>query len=173
MTENLLLETSRRKLEQYHLYFDNLFSCPDLIIHLHKIGLKATGTVRQNRVKEKNKLEKNVPRGTMKVKQEKNSGLNYITLMDSTEVSLLSTAAGVSPIQNVKRYSKDKRSKDDIETPLAFAIYNKYMGGVDIHDQYCGTLLPIFKSKKWTWVILMRLVQSSIANAVILFNTVQ
>ncbi|XP_018395966.1 PREDICTED: piggyBac transposable element-derived protein 3-like [Cyphomyrmex costatus] len=173
MTEKFLLSTSRKKVEQYHLYFDNYFTSPDLIIHLHKIGLKATGTVRQNRVKENNKLGNNVPRGTIKVKHEKNSGLNYITVMDSKEVSLLSTAAGVNPLRMMRRYSQEKRSKDDIAMPNAFANYNKHMGGVDTHDQYCSTLLPIFRSKKWTWVVLMRLIQSSISNAVILFNTVQ
>lgn len=130
-----------------------------------------TGTVKQNRVKENNKLANNVSRGTMKVKHEKNSGLNYITLMDSKEVSILSTAAAVSPLQNVKRYVKDKSRKDDIAMPNAFAKYNKYMGGADIHDEYCSTLLPTFRSKKWTWVVLMQLIQSSLANAVILFNS--
>ena len=125
MTENFLL-TSRKKVVQYHLYFHNYFATPDLVIHLHKIGLKTTGTVKQNRVKENNKLVKNNPRGTMKVKHERNSGLNYITLMDSKEVSLLSTAAAVSSPQIVKRYFKDKRSKDDIAMQNWFAKYNKY-----------------------------------------------
>lgn len=173
MTEKFLLATPRKKLEKYHLYFDNYFASPDLTIHLQKIGLKSTGTVKQNRVKVNNKLDKNVPRGTMKVVHEKNSGLNYITLMDSKEVSLLSTAAGVNPLKNVKRYSKEKKGKDDIPMPDAFSNYNKYMGGVDIHDQYCSALLPIFRSKKWTWVVLMRVIQSSIANAVILYNAVR
>ena len=129
--------------------------------------------MKQNRVKENNRLEKNVPRGTMKIKHERNSGLNYITLMNSKEVSLLSTTAAVSPPLIVKRYFQDKRTKDDIAMPNTFAKYNKYMGGVDIHDHYCSTLLPIFRSKKWTWVILMRLIQLSIANAVILCNSVR
>lgn len=54
--------------------------------------------------------------------------------------------------------------------PAAFSLYNKYMGGVDTHDQYCSKLLPTFRSKKWTWSMLMRIIQSSITNAVIIFN---
>ena len=46
-------KTEREKLKKYHLFFDNFFTSPDLMIHLQKIGLAATGTVRQNRVKAK------------------------------------------------------------------------------------------------------------------------
>ena len=51
MTQNLLLSVIPRKLIQYHLYFDNYSTNPDLLVHLKKIRLKATGTVRVNRVK--------------------------------------------------------------------------------------------------------------------------
>lgn len=57
--------------------------------------------------------------------------------------------------------------------PSAFSIYNKYMGGVDIHDQYCSKVTPTMRSKKWTWSILMRLIQSSLSNAVIIRNAVR
>ncbi|XP_043469690.1 piggyBac transposable element-derived protein 3-like [Leptopilina heterotoma] len=173
LTEQLLMTTSRKKIEAYHLYFDNYFSSPDLLIHLKKVGLNATGVVQKNRVKEKNSLEKNPKRGSFKVKHEKNSGLNYITLMDSKEVSLLSTCAGISPLQDRKRYSKEKKCRDVIAMLSAFSNYNSYMGGVDLHDQYCSYLLPSFRSKKWPWPVLMRLIQSSITNAVILHNAVQ
>ena len=53
MDQNLLGKTLREKLKKYHLVFDNFFTSPDLMIHLQKIGLAATGRVRQNRVKAK------------------------------------------------------------------------------------------------------------------------
>lgn len=173
LSEKLLLSTSRKKLAQYHTYFDNYFTSADLLVHLNNVGLKATGIVRKDRMKEKNSLGKNVARGTYNVKSEVNSGMNYITLMDSKEVSLLSTAAGVTPLKEVKRYSKENKSKIDIPMPNAFSMYNKYMGGVDIHDQYCSSLLPSFRSKKWTWPVLLRLIQSSVTNAVLLSNAVR
>lgn len=45
------------------------------------------------------------------------------------------------------------------------------MGGVDIHDQYCSRVLPILRSKKWTWDIFERIIQSTVTNAVVLYNT--
>jgi len=61
------------------------------MIHLKKIGLSATRTVRQNRVKTKIDVLKKVERGTTISVHEANSKLNYITVMDSKPVSILST----------------------------------------------------------------------------------
>jgi len=102
--EDLLLNTTKKKLGMYHLYCDNFFTSPDLFIHLQQIGLKATGVVRKDRIKEENSIDKKSTRGTYAVKHNKTSGLNFITLMDSKEVSVLSTAAGVQPIKKAKRY---------------------------------------------------------------------
>jgi len=171
MLEQLLCNISPRKLSRYHVYFDNLFCCPDLLVHLKKAGLRATGTVRENRIDQKNNVDKDAPRGTYAVKHDKNSGVNFITVKDSKLVSVLSTAAGVTPQSSVKRYSKELKSKVEIPFPNAFKIYNLFMGGVDIHDMYCNRLLPIIRSKKWTWIIFIRIIQSSITNATVLWNS--
>jgi len=70
-----------------------------------------------------------------------------------------------------ERYSKEKKKRVKIDMPAAFNIYNKFMGGVDIHDQYCNKVLPSMRSKKWTSSIFMRLIQSSLTNSLIIFNT--
>ncbi|XP_051169421.1 piggyBac transposable element-derived protein 3-like [Leptopilina boulardi] len=170
MLQQLLSNIPPTKLLQYHVYFDNLFCCPDLLVHLKKIGLRATGTVRSNRIKEKNNIKDDAPRGTYAVKNDKHSGINFITLKDSKLVSVLSTAAGVRPLTSVKRYNKEVKRKTEVPFPNAFSAYNKFMGGVDIHDQYCNRVMPIMRSKKWTWVIFIRLIQSAITKAVILSN---
>ncbi|OXU21050.1 hypothetical protein TSAR_000283 [Trichomalopsis sarcophagae] len=127
----------------------------DFILHLQKLRLKCTGTIRKNRVKEKNILEKKAPRGT------------YI---DSKPVSIVSTAAGVSPLSTSRRYSSEARSEIDIPFPQAFHLYNKFMGSVDVHDGHCNNVLPSIRSKKWTWVVFIRFIQASITNAHVIFN---
>jgi len=47
------------------------------------------------------------------------------------------------------------------------------MGGVDLHDSHCNYLLPSFRSKKWTWVIFERLIQSAVTNVNVLSNSVR
>lgn len=158
------------KIPQFHLYFDNYFTGMDLMVHLQKLGLKSTGTIRENRVKEKNVIDKKAPRGTYIVKHEQNSHINYITLMDSKPVSIVSTAAGVTPLLPSRRYDSQTRSKIEIPFPQAFHLYNKFMGGVDLHDGHCSNVLPSIRSKKWTWVVFIRLIQASITNSLVIFN---
>jgi len=129
--------TSTGKISQFHLYFDNYFTNLDLVVHLRKLGLKCTGTIRDNRVKEKNVMNKKAPRGEYVVKHEKNNGINYITVMDSKPVSVVSTAAGATPLLPSKRYSSQERTKVEIPFPKAFHLYNKFMGEVDLHDGHC------------------------------------
>lgn len=173
MLEEMLKTIPPRKLMRYHVYFDNLFCSPDLLVHLKKVGIRATGTVRENRINVKNTLDKKAPRGTHLVQHDKKSRLNFITVQDSKPVSILSTAAGVSPLGSVERYDREEKARKELPFPNAFRVYNQFMGGVDIHDQYCSRVLPIFRSKKWTWVILMRLIQTAITNATVIWNTAQ
>lgn len=46
------------------------------------------------------------------------------------------------------------------------------MVGVDQHDCHCSNLMPSIRSKKWTWVILLGIIQASITNATVLKNFV-
>ena len=86
------------KVSQFHLYFDNYFINLDLIVHLRKLGLKCTGTIRDNSIKEKTVIDKGAPRGEYVVKHRKNSSMNYITVVDSKPVLIVSTALGVTPL---------------------------------------------------------------------------
>jgi len=170
MVDTLLKSVSKKKLAQYHLYFDNFFTSPDLVLHLKKIDLRSTGTLRKNRIKKQHKFDKKDPRGTFKVNHDRNSGVNYISFIDSKQVSLLSTAAGVSPMTPMKRYSSNTKKRDEYLFPLAFCTYNKNMGGVHLHDYRCKRVPISINAKKWTWPIFCRIIQSSIVNAVVLWN---
>lgn len=132
--------------------------------------MRSTGTVRKNRIKVQQTLGKKAPRGSHVANHDKNSGVNYITVMDSKPVSILSSATGVTPLSSMQRYSKDEHKKTETQFPHVVMIYNKYIGGVDVHDYRCNRVMLSIRSKKWTWVILLRIIQSSITNATILWN---
>jgi len=98
--------------------------------------------IRNNRVKEKNVMNEKAPSGKYVVKHEKNNGMNYVTVMDSKPVSVVSSAARAIPLLPSKRYSLRERTKVEIPFPKAFHLYNKFMGGVDLHDGHCNNVLP-------------------------------
>ena len=83
MLQKLLTTVSPRNISRYQIYFDNFFCSPDLLVHLRKIGLRATGTVRANRVSGVTVDVDKKSKRTFSVKHDKNSGINYITVMDS------------------------------------------------------------------------------------------
>ena len=109
-------------------------------------------------------------RGEYVVKHEKNSGMNYITEVDSKPVSIFLTTAGVTPLLPSKRYSSQSRSKVEIPFPKAFHLCNKFMRRVHLHDGHCNNVLPSIRSKKWTSVDFMRLIQASIVNALVIYS---
>lgn len=47
------------------------------------------------------------------------------------------------------------------------------MGGVDLQDYRCKKVRPSIHSKKWTWSVFIRLLQSSLTNATVLWNLCQ
>jgi len=96
--------------------------------------------------------------------------MNFVTLKDSKDVSILSTAMG-KPHTLVKRYNKESKTKGDILFLNAITTYNQFMEEVDLHDMYCTRVMSIITSKKWTCIIFVRIIQSSITNATILWNT--
>ena len=44
------------------------------------------------------------------------------------------------------------------------------MGGVDLHDYRCKKVASSMRSKKWTWSVFVRLIQSALANATGIWN---
>lgn len=158
-------------LKNYRLHFDNFFTSPDLLVHLKKLNLLATGTVRKDRVKVDTKMSDKEPRGALKSSFDVNSELNCVTVMDSKPVTILSTAHGVQSKSFLERWDKEKRAKLPIEFPHLFTKYNKHMGGVDLHNQHCNDIIPCIRSKKWTWCLFLRIIQASISNVLVLRNT--
>ena len=58
--------------------------------------------------------------------------MKFISMINSKEVSVLSTAAGVTPLK--PRYSRTANKLKDLGFPFAFSLYKKFMGGVDLYD---------------------------------------
>lgn len=57
MLAEFFKQVEEDRVKQYHIYFDNLFTSPDLLVHLLQKGLVSTGTVRDNRVFTKDIVE--------------------------------------------------------------------------------------------------------------------
>ncbi|XP_035215200.1 piggyBac transposable element-derived protein 3-like [Stegodyphus dumicola] len=122
----------------HKVYFESFFTGFSLMKYLQDIDVRATGTVRFNRMNKR-------PIATDKEIRKKESGaydyrfdsrneIIAVTWNDNSCVMLLSNHETIEPISEMKRWSRTE--KTDIQVPQTKLIseYNKYMGGVDKRD---------------------------------------
>ena len=82
-------------------------------------------------------------------------------------VNVVSTLASPSDVTSVQRQQKDG-TRMTVECPLCVALYNLYMGGVDLGDQLRGYYHVRLKCTKNYKYIFWFLVDVAITNAFIL-----
>lgn len=87
---------------------------------------------------------------------------------DSKSVMLLSNCHNYD-LTTVERKQKDG-SKKTVSCPEAISFYNKYMGGVDMTDQYTVLYDIDRKSDKWWKRVFQRLLMTSVTNAWVLYK---
>lgn len=132
-----LLKISNNRSE-HRVYFDNFFTSYKLLVHLKNEGYFATGTVRENRMPkcplENSKSIGKKARGTMDSRYDHNNEISVVRWNDNSVVTVASNFESVLPNVFVKRYDRKERKDISLPQPNMIAQYNKYMGGVDLHD---------------------------------------
>ncbi|CAB4023379.1 Hypothetical predicted protein [Paramuricea clavata] len=156
-----------------HFYFDNYFSSVPLLEHLLENKTYACSTLRHNRKYFPADLKKiKLKRGEMRTRQNEN--LVCLTWQDKRLVTILST--NVDPQPEVfgpldERTGKRKAVPEEVrEKPAVISLYNKYMNGVDVNDQYRSYYPVGAQSKKWWKYLAWFFVNISIVNGFILQN---
>ena len=115
----------------HHVYFDNYYNSPNLIDLLYKRKTHACGTVRKN--------QKSLPLAVTQAKLKQGetvfhhkNNLLVLKWMDMREVYTLS---GLHKVTNV--ISKKTNYKvQKVNKPQPVFLYNRYMSGVDLTDQF-------------------------------------
>ena len=147
----------------HHIYFDNFFTSYDLIAELKTLGYRATGTVRQNRIRGcplKSDAEmKKSERGSYDYRSD--GDVEIVRWNDNSVVTLCSNAVGVEPVRQVKRRVKNKGSVL-VPQPHVVACYNKGMGGVDLVDRALADYRPSILGKKWYWTLLVNAINIAV-----------
>lgn len=141
----------------HEVFFDNFFTSYDLLVALRDISIKATGTVRENRLKKcpllDTKLMKKKDRGVFDSKC--NKSVMAVKWHDNQCVTIATNYDTVEPLGKAKRWSSAKKASVEVPQPAVIGSYNAHMGGVDILDRFLSTYRPIFRSKKWWWPLFI------------------
>lgn len=164
---DVILKHSNNK--NHSLFFDNFFTSVKLLESLSERGIRATGTVRDNRIGEaKHHL---VASNTMKKKASRGSfeyccnGKVYVTKWhDNAVVNVASNCYTHEPVLSVTRRVKGS-SQVAVTQPHLVKRYNDGMGGVDLMDRLLAAYRPTIRGKKWWWPLFLNVVNVSVVAA--------
>ena len=84
---------------------------------------------------------------------------------DNKAVTLLSSFAGVEPLDEVRRWDKSTKKHVQIPRSLIVQEYNKFMGGIDLHDMLSSLYKYHFKSRRWYIYIFWHLITVAVINS--------
>lgn len=157
----------------YHVYMDNFYTSPGLLLDLLEKKMLACGTIRSHvqgfpRTRA-NELSERAQRGSIRWLRE--GKLLFVRWMDTKMVSMCSTIHNAYDGSTVSRRVKNPKNeweKRQITIPAAAKDYNKYMGGVDLSDALIGYYNVIHKTKKWYKTFFFHFVDIGVVNSLIL-----
>lgn len=154
--------------QNYHMFFDNFFTSLSLLKELQFRGIKATGTVRENRIN-------NCPLINSKNIKKKERGFFDYALADSEIIicrwndnnvtTIASNAASVFPLNRAKRFSQKEKKHLYIEQPRLIKLYNENMGGVDRSDQNIAQYRISIRGKKWYFPLISHTIDMAVQNS--------
>lgn len=148
------------------IFVDRFFTSVELV---KTLPFACVGTVMSNRI--------NLPSMTRKLIRGEsegkclNSGIVCFKWKDSKEFMLLSNSHD-GTISTADRKQKDGSIKT-YDCPEAIVAYNKYMGGVDLTDQFTVTYDIDRKANKWWKRTFQRFLMTAVTNSWILYQKQQ
>ena len=157
------------------IYADNYFSSLGLVRHLQKMGIRYTGTARDNRIG-KPCLRTSDDMGKKKVKKgeldycSSDDGIVALKWKDNKVVTVISNDKGVEPMGKVERYCKETKKRETIPCPSVILSYNAHMGGIDKSDMLVTLYRTPMKSKRWYLRLFAHCIDVAVVNAWLLYR---
>lgn len=155
--------------KNFKVFADNFFTSLALVEALKARDIFYVGTVRVNRLKgcplQNEKELKKVGRGAFDEVVDLTSGAVAVRWFDNRTVDLLSTYVGAEPTVDVQRYDKKQKRIIKVPCPAIVKEYNKFMGGIDLHDMLTALYRFPLKGKRWYMYIFYYTFHMMVVNA--------
>jgi Transposase IS4 len=168
-----LLEELPRE-SSYHIFIDNFFTSFRLLDHLRCNGIRATGVIRSNKLRqcpiESTKSLEKKARGFFDQRTDNRNSLTIVGWNDNRSVYVTSNAVGSEPKATVSRWCRKTSTRINVEQPNLIKMYNRYMGGVDRCDQNISTYRISTRSKKWWWALFVWVPDMVLQNCWLLYR---
>ncbi|KAI5722453.1 hypothetical protein M8J76_008557 [Diaphorina citri] len=144
-------------------YFTSL-KCAEVLLEKN---IYLTGTVRSDRTGEavkKLKSDKQMKRGdTSEVVDDKDK-VAVLKWKDNKSVLVMSTNVGSQPATSCTRWSQEQKRRIEVTQPCAIKMYNKNMGGIDLHDRLIAYYRSYIRTRKWPVRVFNHFVDLVIVN---------
>ncbi|KAK2506285.1 hypothetical protein MC885_003428 [Smutsia gigantea] len=170
--ENLVMNFANVLLERgqypYHLCFDSFFTSVKLVSALKKKGVRATGTIRENRTEKCPLMNaehmKKMKKGYFDFHVEENDEIILCRWHGDGIISLCSNAVGIEPVNNVSCFANDDEITQIIQ-PSIVKLYDECREGVTKMDQIISKYRVKIRSKKWYSVLVSYIIDVAMNNA--------
>lgn len=158
-----------------HVYCDRYFTTIPLLEYLRQQEIYCTGTIMKSRVPAaanltSDKMMAKIGRGSSEQIVRQDGEIVVVQWYDLKSVLLASTALGIQPSDECKRWSKKDSKYIQVKRPYVVAKYNDCMGGIDLIDRMISYYRIRARSKKWTVRVIFHFFDLAMANSWILYR---
>ncbi|XP_067944430.1 piggyBac transposable element-derived protein 3-like [Watersipora subatra] len=153
-----------------HVFCDRFFTTIPLIEHLAKQSISLTGTISAKYVPvqfSSDKVMKSKGRGTMEqfvTVSRGNEPISIVKWFDTKSILMASSLHGLHPVEDCKRWCKQKKQFITVPRPAVVQKYNLSMGGVDLCDQAISYHRVTARSKRWPIRVINHLLDLAVNN---------
>lgn len=85
-------------------------------------------------------------------------------------MDLLSSYIGAEPLSEAQRYDKKEKKPIKIPCPAIVKEYNKFMGGIDLHDMLTALYKFPLKARRWYMYIFYHSIQMMVVNSWLMYR---
>nr|XP_027777950.2 piggyBac transposable element-derived protein 1 isoform X1 [Marmota flaviventris] len=152
----------------YHLCFDSFFTSVKLVSALKKKGVRATGSIRENRTEKCPLMNvehmKKMKRGYFDFRVEENDEIILCRWHGDGIISLCSNAIGIEPVSEIS-CSADGEEIPQVNQPCIVKLYEECRKGVAKMDQIVSKYRVRLRSKKWYSILVSYMIDVAMNNA--------
>lgn len=137
---------------QHEITLDNFFTSYQLLKSLRELGVRATGTIRENRIAKAPLVDSGVMKKKDRGEHDFRVGDGEVLVVkwnDNKPVCVATNHDTVTPLLRQRRFSQSQKAYVTIPQPNVVHNYNRYMGGVDLLDRCLSNYRPVIRGKKW------------------------
>ncbi|XP_062040755.1 piggyBac transposable element-derived protein 1 isoform X5 [Lepus europaeus] len=152
----------------YHLCFDSFFTSVKLVSALKKKGVKATGTIRENRTEKcplmNTEHMRKMKKGHFDFRVEENDEIILCRWHGDDIISLCSNAVGIEPVSEISCFADDKEIPQ-VSQPSIVKLFDECRKGVAKMDQIISKYRVRIRSKKWYSILVSYMIDVAMNNA--------